>query len=128
MKYISFSLSAAIALVGCQTTTTSDEATIANNSLATNALIIEHIATPVDISHALSADETADVFHPVDDVEISLTDDVNISDDLWQRIRDQLTFKVEQNRRVIVQRNWYAKNQAYLDRVAKRAKPYPPLT
>ena len=124
MKYISFSLSAAIALVGCQTTTTSDEATIANNSLATNSLIIEHIATPVDISHALSADETADVFHPVDDVEISLSDDVNISDDLWQRIRDQLTFKVEQNRRVIVQRNWYAKNQAYLDRVAKRAKPY----
>ena len=124
MKYISFSLSAAIALVGCQATTTSNEGSLAKNTLATNSLIIENIATPVDISQALLADETADVIHPVDDVEISLTDDVNVSDDVWQRIREQLTFKVEQNRRVIVQRNWYAKNQAYLDRVAKRAKPY----
>lgn len=124
MKYIIFSLSAAIVLVGCQTTTTSDETSIANNSQATNSLMIENIASPVDISLALLADETADVFHPVADVEISLTDEVNVSDDLWQRIREQLTFNVEQNRRVVVQRNWYAKNQAYLDRVAKRAKPY----
>jgi membrane-bound lytic murein transglycosylase D len=124
MKYISFSLSAAIALVGCQTTITPYDGSITKNIQAPNSLIIENIATPVDISQALLADETADVIHPVDDVEISLTDDVNISDDVWQRIREQLTFTVEQNRRVIVQRNWYAKNQAYLDRVAKRAKPY----
>jgi membrane-bound lytic murein transglycosylase D len=124
MKYISFSLSAAIALVGCQTTTTTDHSSNAKSTLAVNSLVIERIATPVDISQALLADETADVIHPVDDVEISLSDEVNISDDVWQRIRSQLTFNVEQNRRVIVQRNWYAKNQAYLDRVAKRAKPY----
>ncbi len=118
MKYISFSLSAAIALVGCQTTTTTDHSSNAKSTLAVNSLVIERIATPVDISQALLADETADVIHPVDDVEISLSDEVNISDDVWQRIRSQLTFNVEQNRRVIVQRNWYAKNQAYLDRVA----------
>ena len=123
MKYISFSLSAAIALVGCQSTTSNQGLTV-NKNQASNTIILEHIATPVDISQALLADETADVIHPVNDVEISLSDDVNVSDDIWQRIREQLTFPVEQNRRVVVQRNWYAKHQNYLDRVAKRAKPY----
>ncbi|MDO6447277.1 LysM peptidoglycan-binding domain-containing protein [Colwellia sp. 1_MG-2023] len=123
MKYISFSLSAAIALVGCQSTTP-NQGLSANNNQATNTLLLENIASPVDISQALLADETADVIHPVNDVEISLSEDVNVSDDVWQRIREQLTFPIEQNRRVVVQRNWYAKNQNYLDRVAKRAKPY----
>jgi membrane-bound lytic murein transglycosylase D len=124
MKYISFSISAAIALVGCQTTTNQDKNPLVKNNIDAIPQIVENIATPVDISQALLADETAAVIHPVDDVEISLSDKVNVSDDVWQRIREQLTFNVEQNRRVIVQRNWYAKNQAYLDRVAKRAKPY----
>ncbi|MDT0605278.1 LysM peptidoglycan-binding domain-containing protein [Thalassotalea castellviae] len=123
MKYISFTLSAAFTLVGCQSTTYNDEQQTTNRS-ANSIEIFDNIATPVDISHALLADETADVIHPVNDVEISLTDDINTSDDIWQRIREQLTFPVEQNRRVVVQRNWYAKNQNYLDRVAKRAKPY----
>jgi membrane-bound lytic murein transglycosylase D len=123
MKYISFTLSAAIALVGCQSTTYNDGLQTTNRS-ENNITIFDQIATPVDISQALLADETADVIHPVNDVEISLADDLNISDDIWQRIREQLTFPVEQNRRVIVQRNWYAKHQNYLDRVAKRAKPY----
>lgn len=123
MKYKSCSLLSLVMLTGCQST-------LNQSNEQVNALSEQHtevaynVASPVDISQALLADETADVIHPVADVNISLTDEKNISDDIWQRIRDDLTFNVPQNRRVIVQRNWYAKNQAYLDRVAKRAQPY----
>jgi membrane-bound lytic murein transglycosylase D len=45
-------------------------------------------------------------------------------EDLWQRIQAQLTFKVPQTRPIIEQRNFYADNQGYLDRVAGRAQPF----
>lgn len=45
-------------------------------------------------------------------------------DDLWVRIRQQLTFNVPDVPRVQSQRNWYASHPEYLDRVAKRAEPY----
>lgn len=45
-------------------------------------------------------------------------------DDLWQRIRQQLTFQVPSVSTVKSQRNWYARHPEYLDRVAKRAEPY----
>jgi len=124
MKYISFSLSAFIALTGCQSTFKQQANDTSIQEAYVNAQVQKNIASPIDINEALLADETAAVFHPVADVNISLSDEVNVSDDVWQRIRDQLNFEVTQNRRVIAQRNWYAKNQAYLDRVAKRAEPY----
>ena len=122
MKYLPLSITAVIIFTGCQTTQPTENL----SQQPTNYPIISdhNIASPVDINQALLADETAAVFHPVADVDISLSEDKNVSDDLWQRIREQLFFNVEQNRRVVVQRNWYAKNQRYLDRVAKRAKPY----
>lgn len=123
MKIISLSLSVALLLAGCQSTLSSRD-----DSTPTNVLAAQHsngpIASPVDISNALSVDETAAVMHPVADVNINLSDTDNISDDSWQRIREQLSFNIPQNRRVVVQRNWYAKHQSYLDRVAKRAQPY----
>lgn len=45
-------------------------------------------------------------------------------EDLWQRIQAQLTFKVPQTRPIVEQRNFYADNQGYLDRVAGRAHPF----
>jgi len=122
MNYKSYSLSLiaiALSLSGCQSTPKPSVSEINEHSL-----FPEQIASPVDISQALLADETADVIHPVADVEIPLTDKLNVSDDVWQRIRSQLTFTVPENRRVVNQRNWYAKNQRYLDRVAKRAEPF----
>ncbi|MDP4529969.1 LysM peptidoglycan-binding domain-containing protein [Alkalimonas delamerensis] len=45
-------------------------------------------------------------------------------DDVWQRIQLQLTFEVPQHRAIAEQRNFFARNQTYLDRVATRAEPY----
>jgi len=121
MKYFPISLVALVVLSGCQLTTNQSHQDSSPVELATQ----QSIATPVEITHALLQDERADVIHPVDDVDITLTDkDIYVENDIWQRIRHQLTFDIPQNRRVVVQRNWYAKHQSYLDRVAKRAEPF----
>ncbi|GHE83690.1 lytic transglycosylase [Thalassotalea profundi] len=122
MKYLSFSLITILTLSGCQLTQDNVAATNATNTHIGQ----EEIASPIDISEALDAtDGTLEIIHPVDDVEITLAEnETYVTDDLWQRIRDKITFDVPQNRRVIVQRDWFNKNQAYLDRVAKRAEPF----
>lgn len=45
-------------------------------------------------------------------------------EDVWQRIQLQLTFDVPQHRAIAEQRNFFSRNQAYLDRVSSRAEPY----
>ncbi|CCQ11704.1 Membrane-bound lytic murein transglycosylase D precursor [Pseudoalteromonas luteoviolacea B = ATCC 29581] len=47
-----------------------------------------------------------------------------VFDDVWERIRYQLTIPVPQNRPVVTERNYYQSHQAYLDRISKRAEPY----
>lgn len=59
--------------------------------------------------------------------EIQLAEDVDAvsgSSDLWDRIRGGFTLAGINDSRIDVQRDWYAKHQAYLDRVATRATPY----
>ena len=117
MKQLTLSLSATMLLLGCQTT----QQTPSSDLLEIN----EHIATPIEINQALLADESLDVIHPVADVEIDLAnDDADIADDIWLHIRKQIHFDIPDNKRVRVQRNWYAKHPGYLDRVAKRAEPF----
>ncbi|GAA5141623.1 LysM peptidoglycan-binding domain-containing protein [Thalassotalea piscium] len=119
MKYLTFSITAALVLSGCQSTL---EQTENKSNIVINQ---ESVASPIDITEALTADGAVDVIHPVDDVEITLTDnETYVTDDLWQRIRDGITFDIPQNKRVISQRNWFSRNQSYLDRVAKRAEPF----
>lgn len=43
---------------------------------------------------------------------------------LWERIRQQLTFDIPERQRLRVQRDWYLRNPAYMDRVAQRAEPF----
>ncbi|GLX76753.1 lytic transglycosylase [Thalassotalea insulae] len=124
MKSLSFSISIAIALMGCQSTNLQQSVAVDKNDGTSTNLLAEHTASPVDISQALLTDENIEVIHPVADVSLNLSDEAIVSDDVWQRIRTQLAFDIPQNRRVVVQRNWYAKHQSYLDRVAKRAEPY----
>ncbi len=118
MKYY-FSLSAVLFLSGCQSL---EPLAVNEPPVAVNQP--EHLATAVDINEALTVDGSVAVIHPVDDIDLSLNDDIHVNDNLWQRIREKLTFEVPENRRVVNQRNWYAKHQSYLDRVAKRAEPY----
>ncbi|GAA6173708.1 LysM peptidoglycan-binding domain-containing protein [Colwellia sp. KU-HH00111] len=120
MKYFLFP--ALIMLSGCQSTILSQ-----NNAVeAENTYITpDFIASSADINQALLADENIDVIHPVDDVNFSLKNKaLTTSNDVWQRIRGQLTFNIPENNRLKVQRDWYIKHPSYLDRVAKRAEPF----
>lgn len=117
MKYYLFP--ALIILSGCQSTL------LSQNNTDKTYLPPEQVANTADINQALLADESIDVIHPVDDVTFSLKGEaLPSSDDVWQRIRGQLTFDIPQNKRVVVQRDWYAKHPSYLTRVAKRAEPF----
>lgn len=44
--------------------------------------------------------------------------------DLWDRVREQLTFQNLENRRIAAERTWYENNPDYLARVTARAEPY----
>ncbi len=44
--------------------------------------------------------------------------------DIWVRIQRQLTFDAPEQQRLISQRDWYLRNPAYMERVAKRAAPF----
>jgi len=112
-----FLLPAIVFLSGCQSTLPD------NSDSTTNQ--VQETASAVDINHALLADESIDIFHPVADVDFSLTKKtIQQHDDLWQRIREQLSFDIPENNRVVAQRNWYVKHPNYLKRVAKRAEPF----
>jgi membrane-bound lytic murein transglycosylase D len=121
---LSLSISAAILLMGCQTTS------IKNNDQSIETNIQEqHIASTAEINQAILTDDTVDIIHPVADVDFTLTDpktvdDIYVSDDIWQRIRAKFTFDIPDDKRVDSQRNWFAKHPEYLDRVAKRSEPF----
>lgn len=44
--------------------------------------------------------------------------------DAWQRVSQQLSINVPDNRRVRAQKSWYVNHPSYLKRVTKRAEPY----
>lgn len=125
MKYIL--LPAFIFMTGCQSTFIPEHAMHQQKSsleIDTNQKQ-EVIASAVEINQALLTDENIDVIHPIEDIAFHLKDKKNIKrNDVWQRIRSQLTFDIPQNNRVIMQRNWYAKHPNYINRVAKRAEPF----
>ncbi len=121
MKYnFPLSIVVSIVLAGCQSTTFQSE----KSEQEQNAELIADTATPSEVSLALLSDEANSVMHPIADVEFSVSDEMQVSDDLWQHIQNKMTMDIPQNQRVISQRNWYAKHSSYLDRVAKRAEPF----
>lgn len=124
MKYlyspIKITLASAMFLTGCQTTSFNT----AEHDTEQEEVLVD-IASPSEINQAILADPTANVIHPVADIEFSLGDqDIDVTNDIWQRIRSGLTFPIDENPRLQSQRNWYVKHPTYLDRVAKRAEPF----
>ncbi|MCC2616191.1 LysM peptidoglycan-binding domain-containing protein [Aestuariibacter halophilus] len=70
---------------------------------------------------------TIPVSHPVEEVEVAIETAPPVPleiVDVWERVRQQLTFAVPDNRRVNVQRDWYLRHPDYMQRVAKRARPF----
>ncbi|MBU2870837.1 LysM peptidoglycan-binding domain-containing protein [Colwellia sp. E2M01] len=125
MKYLLLTfLPLTLLLISCQSIPPSDDET------ATTLGVEEEIETadPLEINQALLADESVDVIHPVADGDFSLNktlkNDTNNADNIWPRIRSQLTFDIPEQPRIISQRNWFLKHPSYLTRVAKRAEPF----
>ena len=107
-------LALALVLSGCQTLTSTQSDDAIANQAAQSQL---EGASPNDISEALMINAQ---YHQVNDVDEAPP----VFDDVWQRIRYQLSIEVPQNRPVVTERNYYARHQAYLDRISKRAEPY----
>ena len=119
MKY--FLLPAVVLLAGCQSLTPANDNTVADTHIET--------ADAIEINQALLADESIDVIHPVADVDFALNNTLKDKtalekNNIWPRIRSQLTFDIPEEKRLISQRNWYVKHPSYLKRVAKRAEPF----
>jgi len=120
MKYLF--LPAVVMLAGCQSLSSSDDTHVVDTN---NQSVQIDTADPIEINQALLADESIDVIHPIADVEFSLKDKSKIDENnIWPRIRGQLTFDIPDQKRLISQRNWYVKHPSYLKRVAKRAEPF----
>jgi len=118
MKYKTLALILTLLLSGCQLTSLTNS----DDNLTTNE---PETASPEDVNQALLVDESIDVIHPVEDIDFKLTDNVvMVSNNIWQRIRNQLKFNIPENPRVARERNWYVKHPNYLDRIAKRAEPF----
>lgn len=103
----------ALALSGCQTLTTLES----GSQVATQANQQLEGASPNDINNALMVNAQ---YQQVDSDE----QEAPVFDDVWERIRYQLSIEIPQNRPVVTERNYYARHQAYLDRISKRAEPY----
>ena len=103
---------------------------------------INHVAEPLETCEAATSLTpnncevetigTHPISHPVEPVEIPVevppqlveaASEIEVKD-LWQRVRNQLNFEFEENKRIAAQRNWYLKHPNYMQRVAKRAKPF----
>ncbi|SEL07737.1 membrane-bound lytic murein transglycosylase D [Colwellia chukchiensis] len=125
MKYITLSIAAVMLLSGCQSVLKQNNAQNHDTNADAQALI--DVASAVEINQALLKDEALDIIHPIADGDIDLGkkgQESYISNDVWQRIRTNLSFEIPENPRITAQRNWFLKHPSYLNRVAKRAEPF----
>jgi membrane-bound lytic murein transglycosylase D len=95
-------------LSGCQTLTSTPE-------VPDPPLVLTNTASPSEISDTLQSA----IHEPIE-----VDEPPPIFDDVWERIRYQLSIDVPQNRPVVAERNYYQRHQRYLDRISKRAEPY----
>lgn len=115
MAYKQFiAVSASLWLAGCQTTfNQTDDAPKAQQTEPEYS-----VASNQDVVDALT------VLALSPKVEEEVIEQAPQFDDVWNRIRYQLSIDIPQNRAVVTERNYYAKHQRYLDRISKRATPY----
>jgi membrane-bound lytic murein transglycosylase D len=125
-------------LSACSATTQSDDQA---SQLEQEHQIAEQIVVSCEHSKEQAQDHfdcesaqsgTIPITHPVETVEVVVEIPKKIAEaaaeieikDVWQRVRSQLVFEFEDNKRIAAQRNWYLKHPNYMQRVAKRAKPF----
>lgn len=115
-KWSLLALSAAL-LAGCQTTPEPQQQAEQKRSTSKESpeLVSEQPQEPL-----------APILQPENIIEPPPVDELTPQQeqDIWQRIRRQLTFSVPDNKRVTAQRNFYLKHPDYMNRVAERAAPF----
>lgn len=102
-------------LLGCNATFESQTPNPEDNKQVINTP--EMVAVPQDIVDALTLAALESEDTPSEPV-------VPVFDDVWKRIQYQLSIEVPQNRKVVAERNWYARHPSYFKRIAKRAEPF----
>lgn len=113
-----------------QTSQLEQEHQIAEQILASCEESVEQAEQHFDCESAQSG--TIPITHPVEPVEVIVDVPEEVIEaateteinNLWERVRSQLKFEFEDNRRIAAQRNWYLKHPNYMHRVATRAKPF----
>lgn len=71
----------------------------------------------------------AQLIHPIEEIDISLRtpepEEPPVIDDVWIRIQNNLALNIpQQQARLEAQKSWYLRHPAYMQRVAKRARPF----
>lgn len=113
----------AILIAGCATTTSQPIPSEASSQQATAANFNHAASAELIAANLLKSQARLD--EPVKKPAKSVAPlDVQKVDDVWQRIQLQLTFDIPEYRPIVEQRNFFSRNQAYLDRVSSRAEPY----
>ncbi|MDK1287521.1 lytic transglycosylase [Pseudoalteromonas umbrosa] len=79
---------------------------------------------PIETRDHASPAQISDVLAHAIQEPIEADEPPPVFDDVWERIRYQLSIPVPQNRPVVAERNYYQRHQSYLDRISKRAEPY----
>ncbi len=78
----------------------------------------------VDPSSDIASTESSSENETKEAAESAAKSTTESPDDLWQRIRSDFRLAGQDHRFVKPYIKWYAKHQAYLDRVAERARPF----
>ena len=114
-------------LTGCQLTGPDEaEPEVADNRTTCE---IAHTNINDQADCELANEGVIEVMHPTEEVEVDIDPaqdpaEPEVIANLWVRASNQFQFVIPDNKRIAIQRDWYLKHPAYMERVSKRAKPF----
>ncbi len=114
-------------LTGCQLTGPDEaEPEVADNRTTCE---IAHTNINDQADCELANEGVIEVMHPTEEVEVDIDPaqdpaEPEVISNLWVRASNQFQFEIPDNKRIAIQRDWYLKHPAYMERVSKRAKPF----
>ena len=128
LKLSALHLFVVASLSGCQLTETTEQA---ETELQDNRSTCEIAHTDINdqADCELANEGVIEVMHPTEEVEVDISPveeaiEPVVIENLWLRASNQFAFDIPDNKRVAVQRDWYLKHPAYMERVSKRARPF----
>ena len=114
-------------LTGCQLTGPDEaEPEVADNRTTCE---IAHTNINDQADCELANEGVIEEMHPTEEVEVDIDPaqdpaEPEVIANLWVRASNQFQFEIPDNKRIAIQRDWYLKHPAYMERVSKRAKPF----